>query len=159
LVIKVASRALTALPDFSNVVQLVARDECRNNFALNKVGPEHPEIIVPGVHSDVGGGYRAEANECVLVTPMQALTVAVNCDVKTTSIYQDAQQARSLMIAKGWPAETLEIITPPSVELPPDPTDRAAPRQKRVFASLQIKRTVRGETETSKVSRHRRARC
>jgi hypothetical protein len=130
---------------FSNVVQLVARDEFRDNFALNKVAPEHPEIIVPGVHSDVGGGYLPEADECVLVTPMQVLTVAANCDVKTTSIYRDAEQAKLLMIAKGWPAETLEIVTPPSVELAPDPTDRAAPRQKRVFAGLQIKRKVRGE--------------
>ncbi|MDB5980891.1 MAG: hypothetical protein JWQ69_1906 [Pseudomonas sp.] len=126
-------------------MHLVARDECRDNFALNKVGPEHPEIIVPGVHSDVGGGYRAEADECVLVTPMQALTVAASCDVKTTSIYRDAEQAMLRMIAEGWPAESLEIVTQPSVELAPDPTDRAAPRQKRVFAALQIKRTVRGE--------------
>jgi hypothetical protein len=130
---------------FSNVVQLVARDECRDNFALNKVAPDHQEIIVPGVHSDVGGGYRSEADECVLVTPMQALTVAANCDVKTTSIYRDAEKARLRMIAEGWAAESLEIVTPPSVELAPDPTDRAAPRQRRVFAGLQIKRTVRGE--------------
>ena len=130
---------------FSNVVQLVARDECRDNFALNKVAPDHQEIIVPGVHSDVGGGYLAEADECVLVTPMQALTVAANCDVKATSIYRDAEHARMRMIAEGWPAEALEIVTPPSVEVAPDPTDRAAPRQKRVFASLQIKRKVRGE--------------
>ncbi|MDB5993517.1 MAG: hypothetical protein JWP42_653 [Pseudomonas sp.] len=136
-----------ALPKhlFRDVVQLVARDECRINFALNKVGPEHTEIVLPGVHSDLGGGYRAEADECVLVTPMQGLTVAANCDVKTTSIYRDAEQARLRMINNGWPAETLEIVTPPSRELPPDPTDRTAPRQKRVFASLQIKRTVRGE--------------
>jgi uncharacterized Zn-binding protein involved in type VI secretion len=130
---------------FRDVVQLVARDECRYNFALNKVGPEHPEIIVPGVHSDVGGGYRAEADESVLVIPMQGLTVAANCDVKTTSIYRDAEQARLRMISNGWPAEALEIITPPSVKLLPDPTNRNAPREKRVFASLQIKRPVRGE--------------
>ncbi|WPX27210.1 T6SS phospholipase effector Tle1-like catalytic domain-containing protein [Pseudomonas sp. AH2] len=136
-----------ALPpsDFRHVVQLVARDECRDNFALNEVGPDHPEIIVPGVHSDVGGGYRAEADECVLITPMQALTVAENCDVKTTSIYHDALQAKMHMIAKGWPAEMLEIITPPSMELAIDPQDRHAPRQKRVFAGLQLKRIVRGE--------------
>lgn len=128
-----------------DVVQLVARDECRANFALNKVGPEHLEITLPGVHSDVGGGYRAEAEECVLVSPMQALTVAANCDVKTTSIYQDARQAKLNMIAKGWPAEMLEIITPPPMELAPDPQDRLAPREKRVFAGLQLKRPVRGE--------------
>jgi hypothetical protein len=136
-----------ALPpsDFRNVVQLVARDECRGNFALNRVGPEHPEIVVPGVHSDVGGGYRAEADECVLVLPMQGLTVAANCDLKTTSIYEEALQTKLDMIAQGWPAGMLEIITPSPIELAPDPRDRLAPRQKRVFASLQLKRTVRGE--------------
>jgi len=126
-------------------VQLVARDECRGNFALNRVGPEHPEIVVPGVHSDVGGGYRAEADECVLILPMQGLTVAANCDLKTTAIYQEALQTKLDMIAQGWPAGMLEIITPPPIELAPDPHDRLAPRQKRVFASLQLKRTVRGE--------------
>lgn len=90
-------------------------------------------------------GDIAEAEECVLVSPMQALTVATTCDVKTTSIYKDAQQAKLNMIARGWPAEMLEIITPPPLELPPDPQDRLAPREKRVFAGLQLKRTVRGE--------------
>lgn len=44
--------------DADVVVQLVAGDECRENFALNRVLPgKHVEITVPGVHSDVGGGY------------------------------------------------------------------------------------------------------
>lgn len=57
------------------------------------------------------------------------------------TLHQDAKQART----NGWSADTLEFVTPPSRELVVDPTDRAAPRQKLVFASLQIKRTVRGE--------------
>jgi len=39
------------------VVQLVARDEHREHFALTSVAPEHEEIALPGVHANVGGGY------------------------------------------------------------------------------------------------------
>ncbi|WP_199099584.1 DUF2235 domain-containing protein, partial [Dyella sp. ASV21] len=38
------------------VVHLAARDECRLNFASNPVG-FHTTIWLPGVHSDLGGGY------------------------------------------------------------------------------------------------------
>jgi len=131
--------------DFKDVVQLVARDECRAKFALNRVGPEQQEIILPGVHSNIGGGYRLESEECALVSPMQGLTVAINCDLKTTSIYQDALQAKLRMVTDGWPAEMLEIVTPAPLELPVDPQDRMAPREKRVFAGLQLKRVVRGD--------------
>ncbi|WP_297836899.1 DUF2235 domain-containing protein [Pseudomonas sp.] len=131
--------------DFKDVVHLVARDEYRDNFALNRIGPEQLEIALPGVHSNLGGGYRLESDECVLVSPMQGLTVAANCDVKTTSIYQDALQAKQKMIAEGWPVEMLEVITPPPVELAIDPQDRMAPQEKRVFAGLQLKRAMRGD--------------
>ena len=39
------------------VVQLVARDERREHFALTSVAPEHEEIALPGVHANIGGGY------------------------------------------------------------------------------------------------------
>ncbi|WP_313209585.1 DUF2235 domain-containing protein [Stenotrophomonas sp.] len=39
------------------VVQLVARDEHREHFALTSVAPEHEEIALPGVHANIGGGY------------------------------------------------------------------------------------------------------
>lgn len=41
------------------VVHLVARDEVRANFILTSALP-HQEIALPGVHSDVGGSYRAD---------------------------------------------------------------------------------------------------
>lgn len=47
----------------ARVVQLVANDEWRVNFALTKISdqqtiaPNFTEVIVPGSHSDVGGGY------------------------------------------------------------------------------------------------------
>lgn len=130
---------------FSHVVHLVARDELRANFALSTVKPDHIEIVLPGAHSDIGGGYLADAEERVLVSPMQALTVRQGVDVKTTSIYQDAAQAKARMVSAGWPASVLEIVTPTPRLLPADPQDRLAPRQQRVYAGLQLKRRVRGE--------------
>lgn len=127
---------------FPRVVQLVARDEYRSNFPLQQVGPEHPEIVLPGAHSDLGGGYRDEVEEQVLLGPMQALEVSIHVDVKTTSIYRDALQARAHWQAQGWPPEMLFIVTPEPLLLPADPQDRLPPRQKRVYAGLQLKRTV-----------------
>ncbi|WP_051376862.1 T6SS phospholipase effector Tle1-like catalytic domain-containing protein [Burkholderia sp. WSM2232] len=51
-----------AIPDaVENCLHLVAAQEIRSAFALTRlgaVGGKHREIVYPGVHSDVGGGYR-----------------------------------------------------------------------------------------------------
>lgn len=39
------------------VFHITAAHECRFNFALNSVKPAWPELALPGVHSDIGGGY------------------------------------------------------------------------------------------------------
>lgn len=129
---------------FPKVVQLAARDEVRANFPLTRVKADHPEFNLPGVHSDIGGGYYPESEELLLISPMQALDVAVTTDVKYTSIYRDAQQVKAKWEAKGWPAEMLEIVTPYVRSLPPSQQDRLNPT-KRVYAALQLKRPVRGE--------------
>jgi type VI secretion system secreted protein VgrG len=46
------------------VVQLVARDEHRLNFALIRT---ENDIVLPGSHSDIGGGYRPHMRERLLV--------------------------------------------------------------------------------------------
>ncbi|WP_460146595.1 phospholipase effector Tle1 domain-containing protein [Pseudomonas sp. S2_A02] len=127
---------------FPNVLQLMARDEYRANFALNKVGPDHLDISLPGAHSDIGGGYRDDIEECLLLSPMQALEVSEFADVKTTSIYRDAQRERANWHAKGWPLEMLELVTPDPVMLLPEPREQNAPKQKRVFVGLQLRRKV-----------------
>ncbi|APC19457.1 hypothetical protein BLL42_27365 (plasmid) [Pseudomonas frederiksbergensis] len=129
---------------FPNVVQLAARDEIRANFPLTRVKADHPEYTLPGVHSDIGGGYFPESKECLLVSPMLALDVPVTTDVKYTSIYRDAQQMKAKWEANGWPAEMLEVVTPYVRGLPPSEQDRLTP-YKRVYAALQLKRPVRGE--------------
>ncbi|MBC3950574.1 T6SS phospholipase effector Tle1-like catalytic domain-containing protein [Pseudomonas folii] len=51
------------------VLHLVARDEERRNFALNSVLPHWPmEVVLPGAHSDIGGGYHPQMTEKVLLT-------------------------------------------------------------------------------------------
>ncbi|WP_282357410.1 DUF2235 domain-containing protein [Pseudomonas sp. PS01303] len=129
---------------FTDVIQLVARDERRANFALSKVQPDHQEIVLPGVHSDIGGGYLDETEECVLISPMQTLLVSIHTDVSQTSIYQDAVAVKKEWLSKGWPAEMLEIVTPVAVRVPNDPQDRLSPAIKRVFAAVQLKRLVSG---------------
>ena len=130
---------------FSNVVHLVARDEVRANFPLSSVAPDHTEIVLPGAHSDIGGGYLAEAEECVLIAPMQALTTAQGVNVTTTSIYRDAELSKQQLINDGWPGSMLEIVTPQAQLLAIDSKDRLAPRQQRVYAGVQLRRQVRGE--------------
>ncbi|MCB2256593.1 DUF2235 domain-containing protein [Pseudomonas chlororaphis] len=127
---------------FRSVVQLVARDEYRVNFALSRVKPDHTEITLPGAHSDIGGGYLDEVQECVLVSPMQALEVPINTDVTQTSIYRDAVQTRKHWLAQGWPAPWLEIVTPEPLLLPQDPQDHLGLRQKRVYVGVQLKRPM-----------------
>lgn len=39
------------------VLQLAARDEHRQHFALTTVAPQHEEIALPGAHANIGGGY------------------------------------------------------------------------------------------------------
>jgi hypothetical protein len=102
------------------------------------------EVILPGVHSDIGGGYRDDIEECVLVSPMQTLEVSKFTDVSTTSIYRDAMVIKNEWISRGWPEDLLEIVTPDALLLPVDQQDRLSPRRKRVYAALQLKRPVSG---------------
>lgn len=47
-------------------VHLVAADEYRSNFSLTNIasaGKKGTEIILPGAHSDIGGGYAQEEHE------------------------------------------------------------------------------------------------
>ena len=66
---------------FPNVLQLVARDEYRANFALNSVS-RILEISLPGVHSDIGGGYRETSKSACYSAPCK-LWIGEFTDVKT----------------------------------------------------------------------------
>lgn len=54
-------------------VHLVAADEYRSNFSLTNIasaGEKGTEIILPGAHSDIGGGYSKEEHEFLYMGEM-----------------------------------------------------------------------------------------
>jgi hypothetical protein len=56
--------------DIANkVVHFTAHHECRDNFSLNSVAPEHQEIALLGVHSDIGGGYKDPVDSVMIMKP------------------------------------------------------------------------------------------
>jgi len=46
-----------------NVYQICAADEYRKNFSLTLVEPFENNVIIPGAHSDIGGGYSDDKKE------------------------------------------------------------------------------------------------
>lgn len=50
------------------VFQITAMHESRYNFSLNSIKETWPELMLPGVHSDIGGGYNPEEYENLYVT-------------------------------------------------------------------------------------------
>jgi len=78
------------------VVHLVARDEFRRNFALNRVSAPHREIMLPGAHSDLGGGYLPESLERLYLVRPRHNWVSRETDPQRTLAYQQAQQDTAL---------------------------------------------------------------
>ncbi|MDH1543016.1 DUF2235 domain-containing protein [Stutzerimonas stutzeri] len=74
------------------VVHLVARDEYRRNFALNQVAPPHWEIVLPGAHSDLGGGYPPLDSERLYPIRPRSNWVSRATSPFSTLAYQQAQR-------------------------------------------------------------------
>ncbi len=86
-----------------NVVQIVARDEHRQYFALTSVAPEHEEVALPGVHANIGGGYDQRVEGPKLLTRPQGQRIRKHAVPDTappplallrdTDVYRRAQTA------------------------------------------------------------------
>lgn len=87
----------------AKVLQLAARDEHRHHFALTTVAPEHEEILLPGVHANVGGGYDQTEEGPKLLTrprseqvrrhPFAAFATPDLAWLQATASHQRAEQA------------------------------------------------------------------
>ena len=84
------------------VLHLVAGDEHRRNFVLNSVKPDWPrEIVLPGSHSDIGGGYQPQEVEKVsLFRPRRSL-VSVSTPYDATDAWLKAHAELSTLDAGG----------------------------------------------------------
>ncbi|MFZ5936998.1 phospholipase effector Tle1 domain-containing protein [Pseudomonas sp. HS6-2] len=116
------------------VVQLVARDEQRHNFALVLSGND---IIVPGVHSNIGGGYAQSMLEQVLLNKPFSSRVTQATQAERTNAYA---QAHALLTELGDPVARVLTWEEP-VSGARAQRDEA---QKDVYAAVYREREVYG---------------
>ncbi|MBL0798183.1 type VI secretion system tip protein TssI/VgrG [Pseudomonas sp. B7] len=133
----------------NKVVHLVARDEHRENFALNSLG--EIDLVLPGAHSDLGGGYLPRAREKLLLSSPVTSTISRSHEATRSAAYVTAEKEAFAWYTKGVieddaPGNQLRVAlweTPVIQRLErgrstPDP-------QKRVYAAAMIERPVHGE--------------
>jgi type VI secretion system secreted protein VgrG len=122
------------------VVQLVARDEHRLNFAMTRT---ENDIALPGAHSDIGGGYLPRSRERLLLgkpkTSLERLNVPNERANAVIQVLQDRDALLTQLRAQG-----VEIAHETwSVDQPYIRTDLF--REKRVFAAVSVDRIVDGD--------------
>ncbi|WP_095054251.1 type VI secretion system tip protein TssI/VgrG [Pseudomonas sp. Irchel s3b2] len=139
------------LPDdcANKVVHLVARDEIRENFALNSLGSI--DLALPGVHSDLGGGYLPRAREKLLLGNPVTSTISQSMSPTRSAAYLTAEKE-----AFNWYQRGVIDVDGPGNELRvalwerplTQSVERGGPDrdpQKRVYAAASIERPVHGE--------------
>ena len=107
--------------DSERVVQFAARDERRHNFSLNSLRdesgnlPDHfSEWVLPGAHSDIGGGYSDRFHERVEVHPPLVVKGKDRRNPQASFEFSRMLQERALIKSECWigllnPLATLEI--------------------------------------------------
>ncbi len=136
------------------VFHITAMHECRYNFSLNSIKESWPELALPGVHSDIGGGYNPKENEYYFLTQPKNETVRDSVPPEITDIYR--RSAAELPDLKSIPALSPII---PHGELKTETwydylvnqdKSRGGITEKRVGAAVTIQRVV--TNDWSKVS-------
>ncbi|MBC8995502.1 type VI secretion system tip protein VgrG [Pseudomonas sp. N40(2020)] len=139
------------LPDgcANKVVHLVARDEYRENFALNSLGDI--DLVLPGAHSDLGGGYLPRAKEKLLLSNPITSTISRDKDATRSAAYVAAEKEAFAWYAKGVieedvPGSQLRVAFWERAMTQSTEKGRSRPDpQKRVYAAASIERPVHGE--------------
>jgi uncharacterized Zn-binding protein involved in type VI secretion len=134
-------------------VQFVARDERRHNFSLNSLRGESgnlpdnfSEWVLPGVHSDIGGGYPDRFQEHIEVRPPVVITGKARRDPESSMEFSRMLHERAVIKSEGWigkhnPLATLDIE---QERLPMKPTQPSLTGGD-VALHLWLNREVRGE--------------
>lgn len=85
------------------VLHITARDERRWQFALNRVFPGHEELALPGVHSNIGGGYRPQQTERLLLTKPEVTVVTPRRPLEHSPAWQRALKEADRLMGRGLP--------------------------------------------------------
>ncbi|CAM3385875.1 hypothetical protein BZK31_12965 [Pseudomonas floridensis] len=129
------------------VLHLVARDELRRNFALNSIRPVWPrEIVLPGAHADIGGGYLPQMEENVLLTRPRMTTVYGDDPEVATSAWLQAQAELDSMDSSRWidPLDTQASLQVRACEDQYRPRSRAALGGRSTIVAVTLRRLVFG---------------
>lgn len=123
------------------VVQLVARDEHRLNFALIRT---ENDIALPGSHSDIGGGYRPRMRERLLVAKP-----ASSRERKTTPNEQSLAFSRSIQsvgpLVRRLVDKGLEVDIHCRSEDEERTQENQIPLHKQVYVITTLDREVKGD--------------
>jgi type VI secretion system secreted protein VgrG len=131
-------------PDVAKkVVHLVSRDERRHNFSLNSAGAA--DIELPGVHSDLGGGYIPNVIERVLLSkPRCSRDMELYVPSTASTAYRWAQQELGrLQDQLNLYGLTLEVKTWAVEMISNAKGDRS--NSKNVYAAVHSERIVRND--------------
>jgi len=129
-----------------HVFQITAMHEARYNFSLNSIKEAWPELSLPGVHSDIGGGYNPNEQEYYFLTEPVGETVRIDVANESTRVYKNTMA--KLPDLRVIPA--LKYILP-SGEVKEEcwydyivdmDKQRAGTIEKRVGAGISLKRIV-----------------
>ncbi|MGH8417183.1 MAG: DUF2345 domain-containing protein, partial [Pseudomonas sp.] len=126
------------------VVQLHARDELRENFALNSVLAGHRQIGLPGVHSDVGGGYRPSATERLWVVEPRRIVLGPRQTLETHPTWQTMQTLAREIRASGRYGTDCDLQARAWATMQP-PRGRDDTSAQAYWATVVLERKVRGE--------------
>lgn len=105
---------LDAIKHAEHVIQLAAGDEHRANFQLTTIESaqgKSRQIFLPGVHSDIGGGYRSREDE------IEWEVYDLDPNVLSSSFEADraaVKRGRQWLIDMGWYADNEDEIALPN---------------------------------------------
>lgn len=129
------------------VVHITAGDERRHNFSLNRVHESHFEVEVPGVHSDIGGGYHPVTHESLLVDkPRVVYQGQLSSSLNATRQWRDRDEAKQNLERQGLPGDGVFEPRERRISSPNGP----ARNRPHTILHLGMKRRVFGDL--SKVS-------
>ncbi|HFK4062890.1 TPA: type VI secretion system tube protein TssD [Kluyvera ascorbata] len=126
------------------VFHITAQHECRYNFALNSVSPAWPELSLPGVHSDIGGGYLPQTREDLFLTRPLVETLPASQPIWRSGVYRQTMAQLPILERSATIAPLIRTnnITPEVWEDELAPSDRYGQMQKRSFAALTLRQRI-----------------
>lgn len=122
------------------VVQLVARDEHRLNFSLTRTDND---IVLPGAHSDIGGGYLPRSRERLLLskplTSIERVNTPLDHAMAVARFRRSGDPWLDRLKARGidWRAQVWSVEQRTSRD---DPYP-----EKRVYVAALLEREVEGD--------------